>query len=62
RKGRARRAEIPAETWIDGVRDGVIPREDDPADVAKTLYVIKPQPLPIQRLQTRMWAELKSGR
>ncbi|SHI26607.1 polyamine ABC transporter substrate-binding protein [Pollutimonas bauzanensis] len=33
-----------------------------PADVAKTLYVIKPQPLPIQRLQTRMWAELKSGR
>ena len=33
-----------------------------PADVAKTLYVIKPQPLAIQRLQTRMWAELKSGR
>ncbi|HEY9573269.1 MAG TPA: polyamine ABC transporter substrate-binding protein [Pusillimonas sp.] len=33
-----------------------------PADVAKTLFVIKPQPLPAQRLQTRMWAELKSGR
>jgi putrescine transport system substrate-binding protein len=33
-----------------------------PPQVAKTLYVIKPQPLPIQRLQTRMWAELKSGR
>lgn len=33
-----------------------------PADVAKTLYVIKPQPLAIQRLQTRMWSELKSGR
>ncbi|MBB5216883.1 polyamine ABC transporter substrate-binding protein [Parapusillimonas granuli] len=33
-----------------------------PAEVAKTLYVIKPQPLPVQRLQTRMWAELKSGR
>lgn len=33
-----------------------------PADVAQTLYVIKPQPLPVQRLQTRMWAELKSGR
>jgi putrescine transport system substrate-binding protein len=33
-----------------------------PSDVAKTLYIIKPQPLPIQRLQTRMWAELKSGR
>lgn len=33
-----------------------------PADVAATLYVIKPQPLPVQRLQTRMWAELKSGR
>lgn len=32
------------------------------AEVAKTLYVIKPQPLKIQRLQTRMWAELKSGR
>ncbi|NYT65787.1 polyamine ABC transporter substrate-binding protein [Alcaligenaceae bacterium] len=31
-------------------------------EVSKTLYVIKPQPLPIQRLQTRMWAELKSGR
>ncbi len=33
-----------------------------PADVAKTLFVIKPQPLAIQRLQTRMWSELKSGR
>jgi putrescine transport system substrate-binding protein len=33
-----------------------------PPDVAKTLYVIKPQPPAIQRLQTRMWAELKSGR
>ena len=33
-----------------------------PPEVAKTLYVIKSQPLPIQRLQTRMWAELKSGR
>ena len=33
-----------------------------PADVAKTLFVIKPQPLPLQRLQTRLWAELKSGR
>lgn len=33
-----------------------------PSDVAATLFVIKPQPLPIQRLQTRLWAELKSGR
>ncbi|NHC61961.1 polyamine ABC transporter substrate-binding protein [Paenalcaligenes suwonensis] len=33
-----------------------------PAEVAQTLFVIKPQPLPVQRLQTRMWAELKSGR
>lgn len=33
-----------------------------PADVSATLFVIKPQPLPVQRLQTRMWAELKSGR
>ena len=33
-----------------------------PPDVTKTLYVIKPQPLPAQRLQNRMWAELKSGR
>ncbi|WP_269497465.1 polyamine ABC transporter substrate-binding protein [Castellaniella sp. S9] len=33
-----------------------------PAEVAQTLFVIKPQPLRIQRLQTRMWAELKSGR
>ncbi|MBP6020245.1 MAG: polyamine ABC transporter substrate-binding protein [Burkholderiaceae bacterium] len=31
-------------------------------EVSKTLYVLKAQPLPIQRLQTRMWAELKSGR
>lgn len=33
-----------------------------PAEVAKTLFVIKPQPLAVQRLQTRMWSELKSGR
>ena len=33
-----------------------------PADVSKTLFVIKAQPLPVQRLQTRMWNELKSGR
>jgi putrescine transport system substrate-binding protein len=33
-----------------------------PPDVAKTLYVIKAQPINILRLQTRMWAELKSGR
>jgi len=33
-----------------------------PSEVARTLFVIQPQPLPIQRLQTRMWAELKSGR
>lgn len=31
-------------------------------DVSQTLFVIKPQPLPIQRLQTRLWSELKSGR
>lgn len=33
-----------------------------PAEVSKTLYVIKAQPINILRLQTRMWAELKSGR
>jgi putrescine transport system substrate-binding protein len=33
-----------------------------PADVAKTLFVIKPLPLAAQRLQTRLWSELKSGR
>ncbi|WP_459618034.1 polyamine ABC transporter substrate-binding protein [Bordetella sp. 2513F-2] len=33
-----------------------------PPEVSKTLYVIKAQPLNVQRLQTRMWAELKSGR
>ena len=32
------------------------------AEVSKTLFVIKPQPLKVQRLQTRLWAELKSGR
>ncbi len=33
-----------------------------PPEVARTLFLIKSQPLPIQRLQTRLWAELKSGR
>ena len=33
-----------------------------PPEVSKTLFVIKPQPLAVQRLQTRLWAELKSGR
>ena len=33
-----------------------------PADVAKTLYVIKPQPFKIQRLQNSLWADLKAGR
>ena len=31
-------------------------------EVAKTLFVIKALPLSILRLQTRLWAELKSGR
>lgn len=31
-------------------------------DITKMLYVIKVQPLNIQRLQTRLWATLKSGR
>lgn len=33
-----------------------------PPEVAKTLFVVNAQPLDIQRLQTRLWAELKSGR
>jgi len=33
-----------------------------PLEVSKTLYVIQALPLDIQRLQTRLWAELKSGR
>lgn len=33
-----------------------------PPDVAKTLFVIKPQPLNILRLENRLWAQLKSGR
>jgi putrescine transport system substrate-binding protein len=32
------------------------------ADVAKTLFVIKAQPMKIARLQTRLWAELKAGK
>ena len=32
------------------------------AEVAKTLFVIKAQPIKIARLQTRLWAELKSGK
>lgn len=31
-------------------------------EVSQTLFVIQPQPLDIQRLQNRLWAELKSGR
>jgi putrescine transport system substrate-binding protein len=33
-----------------------------PPEVAKNLFVIQAQPLKIQRLQSRLWAELKSGR
>ena len=33
-----------------------------PPEVASKLFVIQAQPLDIQRLQTRLWAELKSGR
>ncbi|MGX5660096.1 polyamine ABC transporter substrate-binding protein [Castellaniella ginsengisoli] len=33
-----------------------------PAEVSRTLFVIKPQPLNILRLQTQMWAQLKTGR
>lgn len=32
------------------------------ADVSRTLYLIQPQPLEIQRLQNRLWAELKKAR
>ena len=40
---------------------------DDPAvypppDVIKTLFLLKPLPPEIQRLQTRLWTEFKSGR
>jgi putrescine transport system substrate-binding protein len=31
-------------------------------EVSRTLFVIKPQPLNILRLQTQMWAQLKTGR
>lgn len=33
-----------------------------PPEVAKTLFLIQPQPLEIQRLQNRLWAELKKAR
>jgi len=33
-----------------------------PPEVSETLFLVKPQPLDIQRLQSRLWAELKSGR
>ncbi|VBL92609.1 putrescine ABC transporter periplasmic putrescine-binding protein [Burkholderia pseudomallei] len=33
-----------------------------PPDVVKTLFLLKPLPPEIQRLQTRLWTELKSGR
>jgi putrescine transport system substrate-binding protein len=31
-------------------------------EISRTLYVIEPLPLKSKRIQTRMWAELKSGR
>lgn len=49
-------------------RQHVVPEVADnpmiypPPEVAETLFLVKPQPLDIQRLQTRLWAELKSGR
>jgi putrescine transport system substrate-binding protein len=33
-----------------------------PPDVIKTLFLLKPLPPEIQRLQTRLWTEFKSGR
>ena len=33
-----------------------------PPDVSKTLFVIRAQPLNIQRLQAQLWSDLKSGR
>jgi putrescine transport system substrate-binding protein len=33
-----------------------------PADVVKTLFLLKPLPTDIQRLQTRLWTEFKTGR
>ncbi|WJF89131.1 polyamine ABC transporter substrate-binding protein [Paraburkholderia bonniea] len=33
-----------------------------PPEVIKTLFLLKPLPPAIQRLQTRLWTELKSGR
>jgi len=32
-----------------------------PAEVSKTLYVIKALPLNISRLQNKLWSELKLG-
>jgi len=49
-------------------RDFVIPAVANnpaiypPPEVASKLFVIEAQPLDIQRLQTRLWSELKSGR
>ena len=33
-----------------------------PPEVLKTLFLLKPLPPEIQRLQTRLWTEFKSGR
>lgn len=33
-----------------------------PPDISKTLFVIRAQPLNIQRLQAQLWSDLKSGR
>jgi len=32
-----------------------------PADVVKTLFLLKPLPLAILRLQTRLWTQFKTG-
>ena len=33
-----------------------------PPEVIKTLFLLKPLPPEVQRLQTRLWTEFKSGR
>jgi putrescine transport system substrate-binding protein len=54
-------ANLEARKYVDkSVADD--PAVYPPADVVKTLFLLKPLPPEILRLQTRLWTELKSGR
>ena len=51
----------PCGDECDAIDPHVARRDVPPAEVSKTLYVIKALPLNISRLQNKLWSELKLG-